>query len=91
MLEKSNTYKPQLKVLFVTALRATAKEDLFRSSTSTWELYLENNTFNERVLSNFVILASGYYSREEIEEWFNITFFSDEKRLNDSLWPSDKK
>lgn len=87
MLRQSEGYKPQLKVLFVTALRATAKEDIFRNSESTWALYLENSTFNERVLSNFVILASGFYTKSEIEKWFDETFFSEQKRLHDSLWP----
>lgn len=60
---------PTLKSLFVTALRATAREDLNRNSNTVWELQLERATFDERTVANFVILASMYYTKAEIGEF----------------------
>lgn len=84
--ENRASYIPTLTSLFITALRATVREDINRDSSSTLELFLENSTFHERVLCNFVIIASGFYTKEEIVEWFDNTFFSEDKKLKDSMW-----
>lgn len=81
-----NEYRPPMKSLFVTALRATAKEDVFRNSKSILDLFYENTTFNDRVLANFIIIATGYYTKDEIKDWFDYEFFSDEKLPDESLF-----
>lgn len=64
-----NRYIPTLQTLFVTALRATVQEDLTRNTHSAWDLMLEETSFEQRVIANFVILASRHYTKEEIKSY----------------------
>lgn len=82
----TEVYRPSMKSLFITALRATAKEDTFRNNKSILDLFYENTTFNDRVLANFIIIATGYYSKEEIINWFEDEFFSNERLPDESLF-----
>lgn len=68
--------KPELKLLFIAATKATLKEDIERDSDTLFKLIYENETFEDRVISNFIILASGYYSKDEITYWIENDFFS---------------
>ncbi len=62
-------YKPPLIELFKTALRATLEEDSHGDIDNMFLLAIENKTFPERTVANFIILASGYYEKDVIKEW----------------------
>lgn len=85
----TDNYRPELRTLFITALRATAKEDAFRSTDTALTLFYENVTFNERVMANFIIIATAYYSKEEISKWFDEEFFVDERLPEESLFDKE--
>lgn len=67
--EKTALERPTLIKLFTSALNYTKEEDRKRNTDTTFELILENQTFHERVVCNFIILASGFYSKEETKQW----------------------
>lgn len=72
-------YFPPLKDLFIKAIQITIQEDKKRLNESIFLLQLENETFNDRVIANFLILASEYYSREDILNWWREEFFKNPK------------
>lgn len=67
--------RPSLIDLFSTALEYTRQEDINRNSDTSMKLFLERSTFHERVVSNFIIVASGYYKKEEIKSWMEENLF----------------
>lgn len=80
LIQERTSYRPSLKSLFIAALKATAKEDRMRDDNdSLFRLMNENETFNERVIVNFLIIATGYYKHEEIQEFFEEEFFKDDR------------
>lgn len=68
---------PSLEHIFTNAIEYTNKEDYGRSNSSTFIVAVENESFQERVLVNFLILATGFYSKSEIAYWIENSFMPD--------------
>lgn len=74
MVEKTKS----LESLFITAIQATVREDRLRRTDTLLLLKFENHTFIDRVFANFLIIASAYYKKQEIESWLKYEGFIDE-------------
>lgn len=61
--------RDSLDEIFISAIKATVAEDRLRGNTSLLSVIVEGKTFYERVFCNFLIMASGYYDKEELTEW----------------------
>lgn len=66
--------RPTLTELFLIALEGTVNEDRARYTPTTRDLFLENATFYDRIISNFIIIASAYYSKDETRKWIEDEF-----------------
>ena len=76
------TTKRTLDNLFITAIKATVREDKARENDSLIHLQFEKYTFMDRIVANFLIIASAYYKKEVIEEWIATEFFDDNRPLD---------
>lgn len=74
---KNKNSKLSMDTLFSIAIKATIREDAKFLYMPLMQLIVQNETFFDRVIVNFLIIATGYYTKDEIKEWIDKKFNTD--------------